>query len=190
MTPTQALRIDLLSAAAREVAGNPELASLLLRAADALEAPRPSRRERVAEFHRAGNIPIAARPAVPSEERVRLRLSLIAEEFHELLSASLFALKELCEVESCINGLLERGEVRVDLPTLADALADLDYVIEGARLEFGIDGEPIEAAVHESNMAKFRGSVRSREDGKILKPLGWKPPDIEGELKRQGYDAG
>jgi predicted HAD superfamily Cof-like phosphohydrolase len=36
--------------------------------------------------------------------------------------------------------------------------------------------------VHRSNMAKLEGGVRKREDGKILKPEGWTPPDVEGVM--------
>jgi predicted HAD superfamily Cof-like phosphohydrolase len=63
-------------------------------------------------------------------------------------------------------------------------MADLDYVVEGTRLEFGIDGEPIAAEVHRANMAKTEGPVAP--DGKRLKPPGWTPPDIAGVLRKQG----
>jgi predicted HAD superfamily Cof-like phosphohydrolase len=59
-------------------------------------------------------------------------------------------------------------------------------VVEGARLELGIDGAPI-AAVHEANMKKVSGEVRA--DGKRLKPPGWKPPDINLELIVQTRQA-
>jgi hypothetical protein len=32
------------------------------------------------------------------------------------------------------------------------------------------------------------GEIVKRADGKILKPEGWKPPDIEGELRAQGWE--
>ena len=72
-----------------------------------------------------------------------------------------------------------QGEVMPMVPT------DLDYVVEGTRLEFEIDGGPIAVEVHRSNMAKVGGPVR--EDGKRLKPPGWTPPDIAGELRKQGW---
>jgi predicted HAD superfamily Cof-like phosphohydrolase len=88
--------------------------------------------------------------------------------------------------ESIILTAIADDEIRVDLPELADALADLDYVVEGARLEFGINGAPIATEVHRANMAKLDGPVR--EDGKKQKPEGWKPPDIESELRKQGWE--
>lgn len=78
--------------------------------------------------------------------------------------------------------------MNVDLVEFADALADLDYVIEGTRLEFGINGAPIAAEVHRSNLSKLGpNGPMLREDGKILKPPGWTPPDIAGELRKQGW---
>lgn len=146
--------------------------------------------EQVREFHVAFNQPIEPAPVVPYDDRIRLRLRLIKEEFFELLASSLTRGGSDCgeeveilsaEVETTINA----WDVRVDLPEFADALADLDYVIEGTRLEFGIDGGPIADEVHRSNMAKLGGG--KREDGKIAKPANWTPPDIRGELVQQGW---
>ena len=65
----------------------------------------------------------------------------------------------------------------------ADGLADMEYVCEGSFLAFGIHSGPIHAEVQRSNMAKVGG--QRREDGKILKPVGWTPPDIAGEIEKQ-----
>ena len=75
---------------------------------------------------------------------------------------------------------------------LADALGDLDYVIEGFRLVCGINGEPIADEIQRSNLAKLDadGKPIRRYDGKLLKPPGWTPPDIERELLAQGWQPG
>lgn len=144
-------------------------------------------REQVEEFHLAMGQPVLDHPQVPDSERVKLRLRLIAEEFFELLEA---AGVEEAVLENIRRATLLVVEVKdpsahsVDLVEVADALADLDYVVEGTRLEFGIDGAPIAQEVHRSNMAKLGGKVR--EDGKILKPDDWTPPDILGKLREQG----
>jgi len=140
------------------------------------------------------NPPIAASRRVPSDERVRLRARLIAEEFFETLEA-MFRLGVYEDdvvtgpmYDNAKIGVLraiERAEVDVLMTDLVDGLADLDYVIEGTRLEFGVNGAPVAAEVHRSNMAKVGGEVRP--DGKILKPKGWTPPDIDGELRKQGW---
>lgn len=117
----------------------------------------------VRAFHEATGTPALDRPAFPSFERVDLRASLVEEEMAELEAA-----------------LIERS-----LPAVADAIADLIYVLIGTALEFGISLDRVWAEVQRSNMAKVdpaTGKVRRREDGKVLKPEGWTPPDIAGAL--------
>jgi predicted HAD superfamily Cof-like phosphohydrolase len=143
----------------------------------------------VREFHTAMGIPTADAPAIPDEARVRLRAALIAEEFFETMEALIekhpHSHTDFLTAKDAIRRVLTHGVVAVDLPALADGLADLDYVVEGTRLEFGIQGAPIAAEVHRANMAKV-GGLKS-PTGKQLKPEGWTPPDIEGELRKQGW---
>lgn len=126
-------------------------------------------------------------PGVPSADRVKLRLRLISEEFVELLESAGVEGEALHEIRLKIEmGILTAG--RVNLSELYDATLDLDYVVEGTRLEFGLNGEPGAAEVHRANMAKLHDGVPvHREDGKIIKPPGWTPPDIEGVLRSQGW---
>lgn len=147
-----------------------------------------SLRGQVAEFHWAVNQPVRHTPIVPDKERVRLRMLLVTEEFFEFLEASGCPVEMLRDLQDGVVHAIKCREDEVDLPELADAMADLDYVVEGTRLEFGIDGRPIAKEVHRSNMEKVGGGQRA--DGKINKPEGWQPPDIEGELKKQGWDPG
>lgn len=144
----------------------------------------------VAEFHKAFELPTATKPVIPSDDRIRLRLKLIAEEFFELLDATLLNSSKVQlpqrQMEAVMHAI-ENAPVQVELPEFVDALADLDYVVEGTRLEFGINGAPIADAVHAANMAKRGG--HKREDGKWMKPEGWAPPDIAGELRKQGWEG-
>jgi len=149
-------------------------------------------RHQVTEFHRVFDQPILDTPQIPPEDRIRLRLRLISEEFFELLQATIDTSKVDPEhsASAMRNAMMviNTAPIKVDLVELADALGDLDYVIEGTRLEFGIDGAPIASVIHESNMAKAPdGVVRKTEAGKVIKPEGWKAPDIESELRKQGW---
>lgn len=146
-------------------------------------------REQVAEFHAAMDQKDPATPTIPSDERVRLRAALIAEEFFETMQA-MFSRAErnnIDDLHSKMMMLIKDGWVQVNMPELADGLADLDYVVSGTYLQFGIDSGPIAAEVHRSNMAKFIGEPVWAPNGKRLKPVGWTPPDIAGELKKQGW---
>jgi predicted HAD superfamily Cof-like phosphohydrolase len=88
----------------------------------------------VAEFHKTFKHPIQPNPVIPDENRCKLRVALIAEELKEL---------EVAILEKDITGV-------------ADALCDIQYVLSGAVLEFGL-GEKFKALFEEvqrSNMSK------------------------------------
>lgn len=88
----------------------------------------------VAEFHETFKAPILESPQIPSKERCELRVSLLQEELNELKQA----------IED--NDLVE----------IADALADLQYVLSGAILEFGLKDkfDTLFDEVQRSNMSK------------------------------------
>jgi len=142
----------------------------------------------VEHFHRVLDIPVLTEPQVPADERVRLRVTLITEEYFELMEAT-FAGTEGPNVFDELRGrvlvAIEDEWVDIDVPEFADACADLKYVIVGSELEFGFDGRPVFKGVHEANMRKVGGP--KREDGKVQKPDGWQPFDVGAELKRQGW---
>jgi predicted HAD superfamily Cof-like phosphohydrolase len=116
----------------------------------------------VRQFHEAFGVPAYDTPRIPPDNRVNLRVDLIDEEWNETGDA----------IES------------EDLVEIADGLADLVVVIYGTALEYGIDLDAVLEEVHASNMAKLGadGKPILRADGKVLKPEGWKPPNIAAVL--------
>ena len=69
-----------------------------------------------------------------------------------------------------------------------DALIDILVVTIGAIHSMGADAEGAWKEVMRTNFAKIdkeTGKVRKREDGKVLKPVGWTPPDLKPYLKKQ-----
>jgi predicted HAD superfamily Cof-like phosphohydrolase len=69
-----------------------------------------------------------------------------------------------------------------------DALIDILVVTIGAIHSMGADGEGAWKEVMSTNFAKIdkeTGKVRKREDGKVLKPLGWVAPNLAPYLKPQ-----
>lgn len=103
------------------------------------------------------------------EQWAKLREDLITEEYDEVLKALTF--------------YVETGDPR----WLAKELADLVYVCFGTAQRPGIDLDTAFRLVHQSNMSKIHpdGSYRVREDGKILKPEGWKSPDMSPAVDRE-----
>lgn len=68
-----------------------------------------------------------------------------------------------------------------------DALVDILVVTIGALHSMGADAEGAWKEVMRSNFAKVdkeTGKVRKREDGKVLKPVGWTPPDLKPFLPK------
>ena len=79
----------------------------------------------------------------------------------------------------------ELQEAEDDVETL-DALIDILVVTVGAIHSMGADGEGAWKEVMATNFAKIdqeTGKVRKREDGKVLKPIGWKSPELAQFLK-------
>jgi predicted HAD superfamily Cof-like phosphohydrolase len=68
-----------------------------------------------------------------------------------------------------------------------DALIDILVVTIGALHSMGADAEGAWKEVMQTNFAKIdkeTGKVRKREDGKVLKPVGWVPPNLEPFVKK------
>jgi predicted HAD superfamily Cof-like phosphohydrolase len=98
-------------------------------------------------------------------EQYKLYLDLMEEEWKELKAALLM-------------------EDRVEQ---LDALLDFIVVTVGAIHSGGFDGEGGWKEVMRTNLAKIdkeTGKVRKREDGKVLKPVGWVPPDLTSFVKK------
>lgn len=70
---------------------------------------------------------------------------------------------------------------------ILDALVDILVVTIGAIHSAGMDAEGAWKEVMMTNFAKIdreTGKVRKREDGKVLKPVGWEPPVLAPFIKK------
>ncbi len=70
----------------------------------------------------------------------------------------------------------------------ADAFVDVYYYMLNAAAKKGVNVSAIFDIVHNANMAKrdpATGKFLKRDDGKIVKPAGWRAPDIKAEIQRQ-----
>lgn len=123
----------------------------------------PEALELVAEFHRTFHHPILPAPAIPDERRCRLRVALLAEELKEM----------------------EHAIEQKDLVGVADALCDLQYVLSGAILEFGLQGrfKALFEEVQRSNMSKV---CHSEEEAQRTVEFYKKKDGTECYYKREG----
>lgn len=142
----------------------------------------------VKEFHETYNLPIRTTPDVDVPE-VGLRLDLIMEEVIELIHA-LYGERASNVIDVAWKVARDADDGNRDIVEVADALADIEYVVHGAALVFGIDLDAVLQEVQASNMSKLdeNGKPIYREDGKVLKGPNFFEPKIEEELKNQGWE--
>lgn len=112
----------------------------------------------VAEFHQAFGEPFGYNGGRGNELRVRLHIEENKELIDELLAGN-----------------------RVGI---AQELADVVYVAYGTAHSLGIPLDAVLAEVHAANMRKLdhEGKPVLRDDGKVVKPKGWLPPDVASVL--------
>lgn len=142
------------------------------------------------QFLRAAGHPIPNSPAIPDAATIALRLKLLLEEVDELCEAVGFDdiddyldAAASGDVEWAINRAVADG--RADIVEMVDAFHDITVIAYGGALETaGTAGAKATAdEVTRSNLSKIvDGKVLRREDNKILKPDGWRPPNIQGAL--------
>jgi phosphoribosyl-ATP pyrophosphohydrolase len=115
----------------------------------------------VATFMRAGQQNVDTKNAgfYPGRlSQADLYAGLVKEEYAELMTA--FEHKDIVET--------------------ADACADLIWVVEGLMYSLGIDPQTVWDEVARSNHSKtVDGMLVKREDGKVLKPASYSPPNIQ-----------
>jgi|TARA_B100000902_G_scaffold349634_1_gene358345 predicted HAD superfamily Cof-like phosphohydrolase len=118
--------------------------------------------ELVGDFMESMDQEVRIKPSFPDEDVQKLRLDLIEEELDEL----------------------QYGIDNKDMVEIADALTDLLYVVYGAGHAFGIDLDDCFHEVHRSNMSKLGPDFKpiKREDGKVMKPSTYSPPNLKAVL--------
>ncbi|PRB44322.1 hypothetical protein CQ020_03690 [Arthrobacter sp. MYb23] len=156
--------------------------------------------QRVIEFHQAFKHPVRDTPQILCRTEAILALKLIEEEFIELCDA-LFPggwdrwITEL-RVDGVSGGLTESrftdelveyedsNAYEPNLIEAADAIADLDVVVNGAGIRHGFDMQALSREVFASNMSKLDadGKPLYHPNGKIAKSELFKEPDIAGAL--------
>lgn len=123
--------------------------------------------EQVKIFHETYGLPVKDVPDISDDKTNALRVNLLEEEVEELKEA------------------LAAG----DMVEVLDALTDIQYVLDGAYLSFGL--HPVKTAafdeVQRSNMSKLGADgkpIVRPEDGKILKGPDYFKPDIAQFVKK------
>ncbi len=117
----------------------------------------------VAAFHRTFQHPVLETPTIPDEKRCALRISLLAEELDELRQA----------IED------------KDMIEIADALCDLQYVLSGAVLEFGL-GEKFADLFDEVQRSNMSKSCATMEEAEATVAHYKKTKGVDSYIKKSG----
>lgn len=155
----------------------------------------------VRQFHETFNHPVAKQLTASTAAIRRLRVLLIASELCELAQAlgvpfevSVKPAHSTSDPKRVMNGMVRSewfapepicySDENVDMTEAADALGDLDYVVQGGNLVFGIPAGLVMYEIHCSNMSKLDndGKPIFNEDGKVVKGPNFKAPNIKAVL--------
>lgn len=134
-------------------------------------------------------------PSKMSKEEVRFIVRMVLSEMLELCTTVTPTVEEaLVLFDDCVKTTDKpksfHPETKSDVEIMAeqyDSFVDAWYYMLNTAVKKGADLDSIFKVVHRANMAKRfpDGKFHRREDGKVMKPDGWKEPDIIGEIKRQ-----
>jgi predicted HAD superfamily Cof-like phosphohydrolase len=135
-------------------------------------------------------------PQLMTKDEVRFLVRMVLSEMSEVVNTVTESEEETIEfMESCLHAdpskhSADRRVVNL-IAEQADGCVDAYYYILNAFCKKGVDLSAIFNVVHDANMAKKDPAsgkfIRRESDGKILKPAGWKAPDIVAEIRRQGF---
>lgn len=157
--------------------------------------------EMILEFYKKLKEPIPADgpatldPAVIPEERLHLKLALIAEEFSELIDAVYGEAAGEVLREAFIQARsLDNG--RRDVVLMADALGDMTVVEQGLVIEARVPYAKVLDEIHASNLSKLGADGEPiRSDGtdgnpvnKVLKGPDFFDPDLEAVIEEREPD--
>lgn len=128
----------------------------------------------VRQFHEASVAHIADRPSVPPADVRRVRATLVVEEALELVQELLAGLPDAADHYMLLATLFADGVDGIPAEPcparMAGESVDLEFVVDGALLNWGIPHLPVFEAKHRANLSRLvDGRPVLRDDGKVLK---------------------
>ena len=148
---------------------------------------------RVRQFMSLAKQGTPASPIWPSSQTALLRARLILEEAIETIEALGIRATISTAYEKkvpLVNHTLHFEKVRdPDLAGIVDGCCDLSVVTIGTLIACGVPDTPFIELVDENNLEKFGPGHAISPAGKLLKPPGHKPPDIQKALDQLAIDC-
>jgi predicted HAD superfamily Cof-like phosphohydrolase len=148
--------------------------------------------DRVRKFHEAmakmgGRATLGdySAPVLPAPEECELRARLMLEEVTEAMVALIGDEAAIRLMVRRMRAMEEMCFLEPNIVNVAQELADIKVVTEGTADVCGIILAPVFDEVMDANDRKCGPGARVRADGKLLKPIDWRGPDVAGVLARQ-----
>lgn len=147
-----------------------------------------SQYEKVCNFNRAADQECPDKPKPMSPDQVHFLTKMMIDELSEFMVTlhpdyKLKMIKMITDSKDLEYKKIEGYEL---IAEQADALVDSNYYALNTAAKHGMNLDKVFDAVHDANMSKCdlkTGKFLRREDGKIIKPDGWKSPDIVQVVK-------
>lgn len=138
------------------------------------------------------NVELPNKPILMTNDEVKFIIKMVIDEMLELYAtieepneAKEGMIKMITDAKNVPKETCEGAEL---IGKQVDAMVDSYYYTLNCTAKMGVDFSKVFQLVHKANMDKRdtkTGKFLRREDGKIIKPEGWKEPDITSEIERQ-----
>lgn len=151
----------------------------------------------VRNFHLTFEHTVNDSPTAASEADRLLRFRLIWEELQEYGRAIGLSHLQMSEPEfnEMVRGVTAGFSIDptapIDLVEAADALGDLDYVVQGSNIVHGFPAMEVIEEIHAANMSKADENGRPIKDagGKIVKGPNYRKPRVDLVLRENGWSG-
>lgn len=163
-----------------------------------------SHAELVKEFtEESKGIKVPEKPIPMSKESVRFLAKMMMSEVVEMLEtyhnketakciAHVLINEDFDEKKDRTPDTLPKSDVQI-IEEQMDAMVDCYYYALDSAAKHGMNLEPVFTEVHNANMKKRdpkTGKFIRREDGKVVKPEGWTPANINQVVQQQLAEGG
>ena len=156
-----------------------------------------SNAESVCEFTSGTGSDCPDKPTSMSRDSVKFIIRMVISELDELACTVTETPEDRDEfMQECLDTRDPckkfKQEYSTDTDLISsqfDALVDSWYYSLNIAAKHGVNMSKMFDIVHNANMAKRDPEtgkfLRRESDGKVIKPKGWKPPNVEAEIERQ-----
>jgi len=151
--------------------------------------------EKVREFTFEAGQPVPEKPQLMDRKEVAFVTKMVIDELLELQATVMGPEAAKAAMLKMVDGAKSVPRLKVTpnrsyevIGEQGDALVDIWYYSLNAMAKKGVNLSSIFDLVHSANMAKrdpATGRFEKRDDGKIVKPKGWRAPNVGQEIKRQ-----